>query len=329
MPVFPRWLRRTLITGATVLGSATLLLAGALAVPTSPPPEMRSVSDARRKVDFSALPDLARFQARDGTALAYRHYPPQGVPAGRIALVIHGSAGSSRGAIHALASAMSARGLDVVVPDIRGHGGSGPRGDIGYIGQLEDDVADLLTEIRKQKAAAPITLVGHSSGGGFALRVAASRLQNNFERTVLLAPYLGHDVPSSRKDAGGWANPDLPRFFAIMALNGIGIPCCQHLPTLAFATPPGSDAVAAQYSYRLMRNFGADIHFRTYLAQATRPLAVIAGADDEMMYSAKYREVMGERATVTVIDGVDHMGIVANPKATALIAADVAGYRRD
>jgi alpha-beta hydrolase superfamily lysophospholipase len=36
-----------------------------------------------------------------------------------------------------------AAGITTYVPDIRGHGGSGRRGDIDYIGQLDDDLADL------------------------------------------------------------------------------------------------------------------------------------------------------------------------------------------
>ncbi len=76
----------------------------------------------------------------------------------------------------------------------------GTRGDIAYIGQLEDDLADLVGEIRKTDPTAPLTLIGHSAGGGFALRVAASPIQNLFARTVLLAPYLGYDAPSSRAE---------------------------------------------------------------------------------------------------------------------------------
>ena len=35
-------------------------------------------------------------------------------------------------------------GCETYAVDIRGHGGSGTRGDITYIGQLEDDLADLV-----------------------------------------------------------------------------------------------------------------------------------------------------------------------------------------
>ena len=131
--------------------------------------------------------------------------------------MVHGSSGSSGGTIHALAQALAARGVETYALDIRGHGASGTRGDIGYVGQLEDDLADFVAVVRKTVPSAPLTLIGHSSGGGFALRVAGSPIQNLFARTVLLAPYLGYDAPTNRPNSGGWASADIPR---ILALTG-------------------------------------------------------------------------------------------------------------
>ena len=111
--------------------------------------------------------------------------------------------------------ALAARGVETFAVDIRGHGASGTRGDIGYVGQLEDDLADFVAVVRKTVPSAPLTLVGHSSGGGFALRVAGSPIQNLFERTVLLAPYLGYDAPSTRPSSGGWAKADIPRIIGL------------------------------------------------------------------------------------------------------------------
>jgi alpha-beta hydrolase superfamily lysophospholipase len=301
------------------------LLGGLIAWPVRQPPELTSISDARKLIDFSSLPPVGRFQARDGTELAYRHYSPRGPAADRIAIVVHGSSGSSRGAIHALSTALAARGVQTFAVDIRGHGASGTRGDIRYLGQLEDDVADLVSEIRKTNPAAPLTLIGHSSGGGFALRVAGSPIQNLFARTVLLAPYLGYDAPSTRADAGGWASPDIPRFIALSVLRGLGLPFAESLPTLAFAVPPNSaKALTASYSYRLMRNFAASADFRKDLAAATKPVTIFCGGADELMLAGKYQEAVGNRATVRIIDGINHMGIVGDPAAVSIIADDVA-----
>src|SRR3954469_9544659 len=90
-----------------VTGLAVLVLGGMLAWPIRQPPELSSISSARKSIDFSALPAVERFQARDGTDLAYRHYPAHAAAISRIALVVHGSSGSSRGAIHALSAALA------------------------------------------------------------------------------------------------------------------------------------------------------------------------------------------------------------------------------
>jgi alpha-beta hydrolase superfamily lysophospholipase len=316
---------KAVVWGLAMAGFAALLLAGLIAWPLRQPPELTSISDSRKLIDFSTMPEVSRFQARDGTELAYRHYPAHLPATDRIAVVVHGSSGSSRGAIHALSLALAARGVQTYAVDIRGHGASGNRGDIAYLGQLEDDMADLVTEIRKTNPTAPLTLIGHSSGGGFALRVAGSPIQNLFTRTVLLAPYLGYDAPSSLPNSGGWANPDIPRFIALSVLRGLGIPWAESLPAIAFAVPADSAKVlTATYSYRLMRNFAASRDFHTDLAAATRPVMIFAGSSDELMISEKYREAVGDRATVRIIDGINHMGIVGNPAAVSIIADDVA-----
>ena len=76
-----------------------------------------------------------------------------------------------------------------------------------------------------------------------------------------------------------------------------------------------------------MRNFANHPDFRTDLAGTTRPLTIIAGADDELMLAGKYAEAvrgMSPPVDVKLIEGVNHMGIVSAPKAVSVIADDVA-----
>ena len=319
---------KAVVWGLAATGFVALVLAGLIAWPVRQPPELTSISAARKSVDFSALPAIERFQARDGTTLGFRHYAATGPSTGRAAIVIHGSSGSSGTTIHALSGALAARGVETYAVDVRGHGASGTRGDIAYLGQLEDDLADFVAVVRKTTPTAPLTLIGHSAGGGFALRVAASPIQNLFARTVLLAPYLGYAAPTNRPNSGGWASADIPRILGLLALRAIGVNCCEALPVLAFAVPPNSEKVLVPtYTDRLMRNFANHPDFRRDFAAATRPLTIIAGADDELMLADKYAEaVRGVTPSVDVklIDGVNHMGIVSNPAAISLIAADVA-----
>jgi pimeloyl-ACP methyl ester carboxylesterase len=314
--------------GLCAVGAVALLLTALIATPLERPPELRSVSDSRKSVDMSNLPPLERFQARDGTWLGYRHYAPGGAATGRGAIFIHGSSGSSGTVNHALTSAFAAHGVETWALDMRGHGGSGTRGDIGYVGQLEDDLVDFVAQVRKSAPDLPLTLVGHSAGGGFSLRIAATPImQDMFVRTVLLAPYLGYDAPTNKPHSGGWANADIPRFLALTALRKLGIDCCAQLPVLAFAVPPNSERILVPtYSDRLMRNF-ATRGYRIDLPNVTRPLTIFSGAEDEMMISDKYAEAvqaLRPSVDVKVIEGVNHMGIVTNPKAVSAIAEDVA-----
>lgn len=307
------------------IGGAAAVLAAMIAVPVSRPPPLTALTDAFRDADRSGIPPLAYFQARDGSQLAYRHYPVAGASAG--AILVHGSSGSSL-AMHTLAKGLAARGVAGIVPDIRGHGASGTRGDIGYLGQLEDDLADLVGHIRAGGATEPLTLIGHSSGGGFALRVAGSGIQGLFARTVLLAPWLGPDAASSRPNAGGWASPNLPRIIALGILRAAGIACCDQLAVIAFAVPQGSERfLTATYSHRLLANFGAHRDYRSDLDAARGPIALIAGADDSLMFADRYADAAGARAArveVRLLDKIDHVAIVNAPAAVAAIADAIA-----
>jgi pimeloyl-ACP methyl ester carboxylesterase len=311
------------------VGVIALVLAAMIASPLVAPPELRSISAARGTVDMSTLPVIERFQARDGTWLGFRHYAVTGPATGRAAIVIHGSSGSSGNNIHALSWALAQHGVESYTPDIRGHGTSGTRGDIAYPGQLEDDLADFVAVVRKTTPTAPLTLIGHSAGGGFALRVAGSPIQNLFARTVLLAPYLGYNAPTNYPDSGGWANADISRIIALMVLRRFGIDCCDALPAVAFAVPRNSgNSLVPAYTERLRSNFGVHRDFRTDLAAAKNPVTIYCGADDELMVADKYAEavrgVIAPPVNVRLIDGINHMGIVSNPAAVSIIADDVA-----
>lgn len=307
-------------------GLVALILAGMIAVPVVRPFELAAVSDGVKVADRSNIPPLRFTQARDGTHLAYRHYPAQG-PSRGAAILIHGSSGSSV-AVHPLARVLADRGIESFAPDMRGHGASGTRGDISYLGQLDDDLADLVGRIRQDGVSAPLMLVGHSSGGGFALRISGSPLQNLFTHSVLLAPWLGTNSPSSRSNAGGWASPNLPRIVALSILRGAGIVCCDQLPVIAFAVPPHSSRIlTSEYSMRLLTNFGANRNYRGDLATAKLPITLIGAADDELMHAGKYEEaVRGTSATVDVriLDNARHMDVVTSPPTLTRVADVIA-----
>jgi non-heme chloroperoxidase len=289
----------------------------------SRPPEMLSVSDPMRRLDFSDLPKLTQFTARDGQALHYRRYPGTGQ---NVVVLIHGSSGESSG-MHAVAKTLNALGDAVYVPDLRGHGHDGRAGDIDHIGQLDDDLADLVGVIRPLHPQAGLILAGHSSGGGFVLRVAEGQDARLFTRFVLLSPLLAYGTEIYRPNGGGWAAPFIGRIIALRILNRLDVPWFNGLPVVAFAIDPHAAVpLDATYSYRMLANFGAPPDGLARVSTVKHPLAVLIGGNDEIFYADRYAPLIHqERADVpvTLVPGVDHMGMVIEPKALAAVAAAI------
>jgi pimeloyl-ACP methyl ester carboxylesterase len=310
-----------------LVGAAAIAAALMLASPVRPPPTLASIHEGAMRIDAVDAPNMSRFQARDGTWLAYRLYPAANGARDRIAILAHGSSASSI-EMDRIATALAQAGVTAVALDIRGHGASGTRGDIAYRGELDDDLADLVAELRKAAPAARFSLIGHSAGGGFALRIAGSPLGDAFDRFVLLAPYLGYSAPTNRpaEGPGRWASPDTPRIVATVMLERIGIDWPQSLPAIAFANAPEAKmGVTSQYSFRLMQNFTAPLDWKGAFLRAKGRIAVVAGADDELMDAEAYRrELPPLGVAMTILPNVDHMGVVYRPEAIKAILAAMA-----
>ena len=308
------------------VGVATLAFAAMLAQPVKSPPPLESIHVGAMAILKDGRPELSRFQARDGTWLAYRLYPAADGGRDHLAIVYHGSSASSD-AMNATALALANASFAAVAVDTRGHGASGSRGDIAYIGQLEDDLADLVAYLRADYPTARLTLVGHSSGGGFVLRAAAAPVGASFDRFVLLAPYLGYRAPTNRPSEGPglWAAPDIPRIVALTLLERAGIDWLQGLPAIAFANrPEAAMATVSRYSYRLMTDYGPPRDWQGALRGAADRIELIAGRDDALMDAEAYQRAVAPLGVrVTLLPGVDHMGVVYQPAALAAIAAAV------
>lgn len=282
------------------------------------------------RIAENMLPPLETYRGRDGAELTFRFYPSD---SDRVLILVHGS-GYHGAYLHPPAAALADSGsANVATPNIRGHHASGPvRGDIGHIGQLEDDLAALMETLRTRVADARFVLGGHSSGGGFALRMAAGGMNGQIDGLVLLAPYLGHDAPTTRGNSGGWANPDLPRIIALSMLNGVGLTALNGLTSLTFNMPErardGTETLA--YSYRLMTAFGPSRAVTQDIAALGVPTLVIAGARDEAMMADAYKDVFAGQpdAEVAVVEEAGHLDIVANVEALERIEAFLAELNR-
>src|SRR5438477_393404 len=226
-------MKRLLVTILIVVAVllAALGLAIALGGPGKAPPPMSSISDPFKNVDFSDLPEATYVTARDGTKLAFRAYPAAGGAVKGSVVLLHGSSASSS-SMHLMAKGFAAAGYTAYTLDIRGHGKSGTKGHIAYIGQLEDDLEDF---VHSTKLAQPSTLMGFSSGGGFVLRFAGGPRQELFSSYLLLSPYISHDAATTRPNSGGWVSVGVPRLIAISILDGFGLHLFYDMPDMRFA----------------------------------------------------------------------------------------------
>lgn len=278
-------------------------------------PPMVSVNDPFKTVDFSDLPPLRQYAAEDGAALAYRYYDPVGAtPRGSIVL-IHGSSASSN-SMHVLARGFANAGYAAYALDIRGHGGSGIKGKIKYIGQLEDDLDSFVRTVSPPK---PVTLAGFSTGGGFVLRFAGSTRQNEFQSYLLLSPYLNEKAPNFRPSSGGWVDIGIPRIIALSILNQFGIRIFNDLPVIRFAlSDEAKSFLTPEYSFALATNFGPQRDYEANIKAVHQPCAVLAGKDDEAFDTEKLESIFrgqGKDWPVTLLPAIGHIALTLDPGA--------------
>lgn len=306
---------------AFALACATAL-AIVLGGPDTPPP-VHSINDPFRKLDFSGLPPVDRFTSRTGARLAYRSYPAYNGSTSHPVVLIHGSSASST-SMHPLADALARAGYPAYALDVRGHGDSGPRGQIDHIGQLEDDLEDFVRSVGIPSRA---TLVGFSSGGGFVLRFAASSRQDLFANYLLLSPFLHQDAPTFRPDSGGWVDVGVPRTVALAILNQVGITALNHLPIVRFAlNDEARSFLTPQYSFSLAQNFRPGHDYGTDIRAANRPMELIAGARDEVFHVDRFSDVFqahGKTVPVTIVPDTNHIELTLKPAAIQAIIAAV------
>src|ERR1700729_2084257 len=305
------------------VGGLTVVVLGSFAgvlvfdTPLKPPP-LASISKPFADVDFGDLPAIETYTARDGTKLGYRIYDGSVT---QVVVLIHGSSDDGAG-MHPLAKSLRDAGATVLVPVLRGHGNFGRSGDIDYIGQLEDDLADFIAVLRPLHPDASFSLIGFSSGGGFVLRVIASPEEKFFDRFIMISPALPPGSPTIRPDTGGWVSVAKPRIIVLALLNRLGIDRFNRFPIVAFATSPHAPDLTSVYSFRLAVDFGAPRDYLAALGRSTKPAALLVGGSDELFFPERFAplfEPARPDLPVTIVPGVGHIGMTVSPEGIAAV----------
>ncbi len=300
---------------------AFFLLTGIPKDGNSPSADASQMSFEELYFSYEGLPDLQAYTARDGAALDYRHYPAES--SDKVLILLHGSGWHSRYLLP-LAEHISSQNLaHVYTPDLRGHGENpAVRGDVDYIGQYEDDIADFIAIIRKDHPDATLIMGGHSSGGGLALRFGGSQYSQQVDAYLLMAPFLKYNAPTARKNSD-WAIPNNNRIAGIVMLNNVGIKSLNHMEVIRFNMPEeardGTETLA--YTYRLNTAY-APKNYKKDLANISQSLLVLVGTEDEVFLPEQYPPTISKHnpaARVELVPGVTHQGIVVGEDAWPIL----------
>lgn len=321
--------RRLLIAAGVLVLVVVATFAAVIAfnAPTAPPVlAAGNTIPGIAQWNFREMPEPQSLKARDGAPLNYRLY--SGRP-DRVVVLVHGSSGTDVSMLK-VAQALQSAGATVYAVSLRGHGGSGTvNGDVSYIGQLDDDLVDLVKNLGIDKSGVHRTLIGFSAGGGFVLRFTGSSEAGLFNDYIALSPYIGLDSPTNKPNAGGWAGVAVPRIIALSLLDSIGLAAFQDLPAVHFAT----DATASNdrtpvYSFRLAASLQLGRDWRSVLARITAPARIVIGAQDELFKADQFAallQTVNPRIAVTIVPDAGHLAMLGDPQA---IAAIVGAWRK-
>jgi non-heme chloroperoxidase len=264
------------------------------------------------------VPPFEFYIARDNTELPYRKFASRQQSSNDAILLIHGSAWHSR-QFFKMGPELSALG-DVYALDLRGHGPkTETRGDVMYVGQLEDDLADFIQFLRSRRPNLRVTLLGHSSGGGLAIRLAGGTHNRLVDRFVLVSPYVSPTASVSRKNQK-WSVVSVPKIIAISILNGFGIKRFNNRNVIRFNMPmelrDGTETL--NYSYRMLTSINPRQKYKIDIDQIGQPALVLVGEKDEIFWPEKFGDFFGSRPNVKVrcIPNSTHLSMMTDLSVT-------------
>lgn len=159
--------------------------------------------------------------SKDGTELSGRQWAvdkPKAVMA-----LVHGF-GEHCGRYDHMASYLNTQGIAVVAADMRGHGKSaGKRGVVSAYDDFREDLDALLAKTRALYPDSPITLYGHSMGGGIVLDYGS--IQTNDLPIIASAPLitLTEPIPKTLRAFAKFMGKVLPKGALAQPIDGTKI----------------------------------------------------------------------------------------------------------
>src|SRR5262249_55868783 len=325
-----RFLRKIRVVALAI---AALWLAGAMTLALMPAPRFSHAPFTPGTPQASGMPcqesaQVRCFRMRDGALLAARLTPGD---SNMVVLFLHGVLSSSLEFDETARRLHEATGAAVLRLDLRGHGlSAGIPGDLAHIGQYEEDVADVVSTLRKERPGARIVLAGHSMGGGIACRYAGRHEVPGVDAYLLFAPHLGRRSPTTRTEAAN-SSPSqdelqmklhVPRLIGLVMLNVVGVRGLNGLDTLYFNVVGRLHA----YTFRALASMAPD-DYRAVLGADAKPMLILVGQKDEAFRADAYPAAarFHKGASVLVIPGESHDSVTRCDAADAAIRKWIEG----
>ena len=295
------------------------------------PADLRNAASIDMPVPTAAanasIPGVANFEARDRSLIGYRHYRSKQPTRIKLYLV-HAETWDDL-QFTALATTLATRlGIaDVFTFDMRGHG-QNPlhRGDVAYVGQPTDDLADL---IRATSAQGDVLVIGgHSAGAAVAARLAEAPGPIKLAGLLLLAPVLSPDFAANKSDFGGWALPLKARVAGLKLQNAIGIHWSDQEIAVQYAVPqavwegPLGFSVTSDYSWRFVKSLQLPSSDGSDLSSVGAPYLAVVGSDDEVIDAEKLEpaiKTFNKRGETSVVPQETHFSIVNSQQTLAIL----------
>lgn len=225
------------------------------------------------------------FARPDDDTLVMHRFAPQGSPSA-VVLALHGYGDAGDLTYSRAAAAWAARGIAVYAPDQRGFGSNPSRRRWPGVDRLAQDAILQAAALRERYPGLPLTVVGHSMGGGIALTAAGLGL--DADRLVLAGPAIagGDALGAAQRTAARLLASALPD----RRWTGEGIVQIQPSDNLEALRAVAADP--RHYGDPSSRELYGLVLLMDRAAEAARsvqiPTLVLMGAQDEIL---RHRDV--------------------------------------
>lgn len=252
-------------------------------------------------------------------------------------IVLHLHANSYTNVIYTSYARCLSQGNNVVcLLNLRGNGASGGlKGRVGYTGQLEDDVQQVVLQLAKSYPEVPIVLSGHSGGTAICLRYADRYKFHEIAGLILMAPIIQPNPEASRYDmpgtwflklfkrasGGGRSIPknkknQLPKIYVSRIILAWIFPFLRNIYTVSF--PRDGDLHEGRtfyFSYKTMKNYFVP-NYAAVFSRISAPVFISIGSDDDVTLPSFIDSISSEyissdpKSECHILDGVNHINVV-------------------